>query len=246
MEGRGMSRAMWHGGRTTMAEMERENSPNAVDAVDAVELRDSPDGRFHPFDPGGPPPAIAGANGRGPRWYGYTAFVLSGGGARGALQVGALRALLEAGIHPDVVVGTSIGAWNGALLARDPTLTGVDTIAAAWLTAHPTRVLLGIEPPANSPASAHATMRMLVAARRIAAGQSSLYGDTGLREFIKRVAGDLTFEELTLPLRIIATDITHGTRVIFGSGPLSSAILASSAIPGIFPPVRIDDTFYVD
>src|SRR5262249_26347136 len=56
-------------------------------------------------------------NGRGPRWYGYTAFVLSGGGARGALQVGALRALLEAGIRPDVIVGTSIGAWNGALLA---------------------------------------------------------------------------------------------------------------------------------
>src|SRR5215472_16356874 len=80
---------------------------------------------------------------RSPQWYGYTAFVLSGGGARGALQVGAVRALLEAGIRPDVVVGTSIGAWNGALLARDPTRAGVDAIAQAWLTAHPTRVLLG-------------------------------------------------------------------------------------------------------
>jgi len=241
-----MSRAMWHGGRTTMAEIKPESSAEALDTVEASATHHSADGLSHRLDAGGPSTTLTRANGRGPRWYGFTAFVLSGGGARGALQVGALRALMEAGIRPDVVVGTSIGAWNGALLAREPTLTGVDTIAAAWLSAHPTRVLLGMEPPANSPVSAHATMRMLVAARRIAAGHSSLYGDTGLRDFIKRLVGDLTFEDLALPLRVIATDITHGTRAVFGSGPLGPAILASSAIPGIFPPVRIEDAVYVD
>jgi NTE family protein len=183
---------------------------------------------------------------RKPRWSSYTAFVLSGGGARGALQVGALRALLEAGERPDVVVGTSIGAWNGALLARDPTLDGVVAIEEAWRGAHPTRVLLGIEPPANAPAQAHATLRMIAAARRVAAGRPSLYGDAGVREFVQRLVGDLTFEQLAIPLRVVATDITHGTRAIFDSGPLAPAVLASSAIPGIFPPVRIGEAVYVD
>lgn len=183
---------------------------------------------------------------RRPRWHGYTAFVLSGGGARGALQVGALRALFEAGIRPDVVVGTSIGAWNGAMVAKNPTMEGVEAVREAWLTAHPTRVLLGIEPPANSPAQAHATMRMLVAVRRVAAGDASLYGDAGIRQFLNRLIGDATFEQMAIPLRVVATDITHSTRAVFGSGPTAPAVLASSAIPGIFPPVRIGDAFYVD
>lgn len=194
-----------------------------------------------------------GANGsratRRPRWRAYTAFVLSGGGARGALQVGALRALLEAGARPDVVVGTSIGAWNGALLARDPTPAGVERLAEVWLTAHPTRVLLGLEPNGHSPAMAIASSRYatyIAAAQRLAAGHPSLYGDVGLRHFAQAAVGEMTFEELAVPLRVIAADITHGRRVVFSTGPIAPAILASSAIPGIFPPVRIGDAVYVD
>jgi len=184
-----------------------------------------------------------------PRWRAYTAFVLSGGGARGALQVGALRALLEAGERPDVVVGTSIGAWNGALLARDPTPAGVERLAEVWLTAHPTHVLLGLEPNGHSPAMAIASSRYatyIAAAQRLAAGHPSLYGDVGLRHFAQAAVGAMTFEELAVPLRVIAADITHGRRTVFSSGPIAPAILASSAIPGIFPPVRIGDTVYVD
>jgi predicted acylesterase/phospholipase RssA len=184
-----------------------------------------------------------------PRWRTYTAFVLSGGGARGALQVGALRALLEAGERPDVVVGTSIGAWNGALLARDPTPAGVERLAEVWLTAHPTRVLLGLEQNGHSPAMAIASSRYatyIAAAQRLAAGHPSLYGDAGLRHFAQAAVGETTFEELTVPLRVIAADITHGRRVVFSAGPIAPTILASSAIPGIFPPVRIGDTVYVD
>src|SRR5215470_7554943 len=136
-----MRRATWHARRTTMAEVEREKSADALEALEALDAPEAgahaaSNGRFHqPQGAVNPPAPTPQGNGRWPRWYGYTAFVLSGGGARGALQAGALRALLEAGIRPDVVVGTSIGAWNGALLARDPTPTGVDTIASAWLTA---------------------------------------------------------------------------------------------------------------
>lgn len=180
-----------------------------------------------------------------PRWRGYTAFVLSGGGARGALQVGALRALLECGERPDVIVGTSIGAWNGAVLALDPTLAGVEAVADAWRTAHPSRVLLGMEPPRGS-AQALAAMRALTAVRRLAAGEPSLYGDAGMRQMVAHLLDDITFEQTAVPLRIIATDITHGTRAIFGTGPVAPAVLASSAIPGIFPPVRLGEAVYVD
>lgn len=229
----------------------------SLEALESLELSEPleqeiapPDAHMENGHAGPPPPAANGARtAHRPRWRAYTAFVLSGGGARGALQVGALRALLEAGERPDVVVGTSIGAWNGALLARDPTPAGVERLAEVWLTAHPTRVLLGLEPNGHSPAVAIASSRYatyIAAAQRLAAGHPSLYGDVGLRHFAQAAVGETTFEELAVPLRVIAADITHGRRTVFSTGPLAPAILASSAIPGIFPPVRIGDTVYVD
>ncbi|MGZ3675350.1 MAG: patatin-like phospholipase family protein [Ktedonobacterales bacterium] len=183
---------------------------------------------------------------RRPRWAGYTAFVLSGGGARGALQVGALRALLEHGERPDVIVGTSIGAWNGAVLARNPTLTGVEELADIWHSVRSSRVMLGLDLPPNSPSRAVALARYATMAQRMAGGQPSFYGDSGLRHFLSKVVGNDTFEQLALPLRVIATNLTHGTRTVFESGLLEPALLASAAIPGVFPPVRIGDALYVD
>jgi predicted acylesterase/phospholipase RssA len=87
---------------------------------------------------------------------------------------------------------------------------------------------------------------MLAAAQRVAAGHPSLYSDTGLKQFMGKTIGSWTFEDLAIPLRVIATDITHGDRAIFSSGPLAPALLASSAIPGIFPPVRIGEAVYID
>ncbi|HLJ81113.1 MAG TPA: patatin-like phospholipase family protein, partial [Ktedonobacterales bacterium] len=183
---------------------------------------------------------------RRPRWRNYTAFVLSGGGARGALQVGILRALLEYGEQPDVVIGTSIGAWNAAWIARNPTLAGVAGLEAAWHTTHPARVLLDIDPSPHTPAQALASRRLFSIARRLTAGFPSLYSDAGMQHFIARYLQDVRFEEMAVPLRIIAADITHGTRAIFSSGLVAPTVLASSAIPGVFPPVRIGDTVYVD
>jgi NTE family protein len=181
-----------------------------------------------------------------PRWRNYTAFVLSGGGARGALQAGILQALLEYGERPDVVIGTSIGAWNAAWVARNPTLAGIAGLEAAWHTTHPARVLLDIDPSPHTPAQALASMRLLSIARRLTAGYPSLYSDAGMQRFIERYLKTATFEDMAVPLRIIAADITHGTRAVFSSGPVAPAVLASSAIPGVFPPVRIGDTVYVD
>jgi NTE family protein len=183
---------------------------------------------------------------RQPRWHDYTAFVLSGGGARGALQVGMLKALLEGGERPDVLVGTSVGAWNGAWLARQPNLGGVAALETVWRTLKPVHVLLGREPVANTPPQALTGMLMFAAARHVARGHPSLYSDVGLRQLLSRYLSDLTFESLELPLRVVAANLSSGERTIFASGAIGPALLASAAIPGVFPPVRVEDAVYVD
>lgn len=175
-----------------------------------------------------------------------TAFVFSGGGARGALHVGALRALLEHGVRPDMVVGTSIGAWNAAWTARTPTLEGVEALANAWRELEPAQVLLGRQPRTSFPLRTLGGRLLATAMRRLVSGQPSLYSDTGMRQLLSRYLGDLTFEELAVPLRVIAADLTHGGRAVFDSGPVVPTVLASSAIPGIFPPVGIGDAVYAD
>lgn len=177
---------------------------------------------------------------------GATAFVFSGGGARGALHVGAVRALLEAGIHPHMLVGTSIGAWNAAWLARSPTLEGVDALAAVWASLQPGQILLGQQHPFCSRARALKWLLTLTALRRIASGRASLYSDSGLRQLLTQHFTGLMFEDLALPLSVIATDLSHGGRAVFRRGPIVDAVLASSAIPGIFPPVRVGASLYAD
>ena len=184
---------------------------------------------------------------RSPQWYGYTAFVLSGGGARGALQVGAVRALLEAGIAPDVLIGTSIGAWNAAVLARFPFDEALERMTEAWRQSQPAQILLGRESGSSMPPHQALTgVLMLSAIRRVTQGYPSLYSDTGQKRLIAGLLDDVTFEELRLPLRVIASDLVYAQHKIFSSGPVAPAVLASSAIPGIFPPVQIGASVYVD
>ncbi|HEX3270282.1 MAG TPA: patatin-like phospholipase family protein [Ktedonobacterales bacterium] len=184
---------------------------------------------------------------RTPQWYGYTAFVLSGGGARGALQVGAVRALLEAGIQPDVLIGTSIGAWNASVLARFPFDEALERMTEAWRRSQPAQILLGRESGSSMPPHQALTgVLMLSAIRRVTQGYPSLYSDTGQKRLIADLLDDVTFEELRLPLRVIASDLIYARHKIFDSGPVAPAVLASSAIPGIFPPVRIGASVYVD
>ncbi|MEO7000320.1 MAG: patatin-like phospholipase family protein, partial [Ktedonobacterales bacterium] len=200
--------------------------------------------RIHPLPPDGV---------RRPGWRSYTAFVLSGGGARGALQVGALRALLEYGERPDVIVGTSIGAWNGVMLARTPSLAGVEQLARIWRSLTPTKVLLGRDPYAlpltpyvTASPQALAGALVVAAIGRVTRGYPSLYSDAGLRLLINAHLHDVTFEELPIPTRVIASNLSNGELAIFAHGPVEDPLLASSAIPGVFPPMRIDGQTFVD
>ncbi len=198
-----------------------------------------------PLPPGEPEIQRALAR-RRPQWSDYTAFVFSSGGARGALQVGALRALFEFGETPDVVVGTSIGSWNGAMVARNPTPDVIEELTHVWRGLTTSRVLLGWEPRFTQVAPAFTGAFVVAAMRRVTMGFPSLYGDAGLRQILAEHLDQTRFEDMRVPFRVMASNLTTGGISVFGQGPVEMALLASAAIPGIFPPVRINGHTFVD
>jgi NTE family protein len=152
-----------------------------------------------------------------------TAFVLSGGGNQGVSQVGMLRALLERGIVPDVVVGTSAGALNGAAVAYAPNLTGVAQLAAVWEQLRAEHVFPG---------------GRIHRAWNIVRRGTHLFGNEGLAALIHHSTPARSFSDLEIPLRVIATDLDTGEEVVLARGPLKPALLASAALPGVFPIVH--------
>jgi NTE family protein len=158
-------------------------------------------------------------------------FVLGGGGVLGAVEVGMLRALLRAGIRPDLVVGTSIGAFNGAAVAADPTENVVDRLTSLWAA-----------PEAGS-IYGDSVARQL---RRFAT-RTHLHSPLALRRLLARELGaDATFEDLKVPFQCCAASIERAAEHWFSTGPLIPAVLASSAVPGLLPPVEIDGEHYID
>jgi NTE family protein len=151
------------------------------------------------------------------------AFVLGGGGSLGAMQVGMLRALDDAGIHPDLVAGTSVGSLNGAVLALEPE-DASDRLRKIWV--HMTR---------------HEAFPggVLSQVRTLAHAKTHLFPNTGLATIIKdHLGADATFEDLKLPLGVVTTDVDTAEPRLIRSGELLPTLLASSAIPGIYPPVE--------
>ncbi|CAB4893567.1 unannotated protein [freshwater metagenome] len=158
-------------------------------------------------------------------------FVLGGGGTLGSVQVGMMRALLERGISPDLVVGTSIGAFNGAVLAADPG-SAVETLLHFWANASRSDVL-----PLRG-------LRPLLHWRRT---RQSLYPSDGAARGIRSVLGAYPrIEDLALPFGAVAVNARTGLAELLSDGPLESALLASSAIPAFFAPVSRAGNLYYD
>ncbi len=160
-----------------------------------------------------------------------TAFVLSGGGNQGVAQVGMLRALLERGIVPDVVVGTSAGALNGASIATSPTLEMVDNLERVWLGLRGEQVFPG-----------GALKRAWNVLRR----DDHLSPNEGLISVIESAGTAQDFASLEVPLRVVTTDLDTGDEILIVAGAVTPALLASAAIPGIFPPVELHGHRLVD
>jgi NTE family protein len=160
-----------------------------------------------------------------------TAFVLSGGGNQGVSQVGMLRALIERDIIPDVVIGTSAGALNGAAVAYAPNLTGVARLAAVWESLTANEVFPG---------------GRFSRAWNIVRRGTHLFDSEGLERLIDRATPARSFADLQIPLRVVATDLDTGEEVLLARGPLKPALLASAALPGVFPIVHHDERRLVD
>ena len=159
-----------------------------------------------------------------------TAFVLGGGGVLGAVEVGMLRAVFEREITPDLVLGTSVGALNGALVARDPSLAVIDRLTDLWAATAQTGSVDGAELFRERPLR---TVR-----RVVATGGTHIYSSKPLRERLVDEFGDLTFEELPVTFGVCAASIERAAEHWFTSGPLVPAIVASAAVPGLLPPAR--------
>lgn len=160
-----------------------------------------------------------------------TAWVLPGGSTFGAVQAGLVTALFEAGIHPDVLVGTSAGSLNAAWLAGDPTPEGAEKLRDLWTSMRRTDVF-PIQP-----------LRILAGKTGLA---NHLMTNYGLARWLHQTLPYRRLEDARVPLTVTATDLNSGDPVYFDSGPALPSLVASCAIPGMFPPVKIDDRWLID
>jgi NTE family protein len=157
-------------------------------------------------------------------------FVLGGGGVHGAVQVGMLQALQEHGVVPDLILGTSVGAMNGALLAARPE-DAAERLRHLW---H------------NLDESSPFEASLLERATTFARTRTHLHGDHRLRRLLLSHLPARTFEELAIPFQCVASSIEHASARWFTEGPLVDALLASTAVPGLLPPAEIDGEHYLD
>jgi len=154
---------------------------------------------------------------------GCEVIVMSGGAALGSAQVGMLEALSRAGVKPALILGTSAGAINACFFAGDPTLRGVERLAAIWLELT-TRHVFGT--------TSHRATNLLL-------GRAGLSSSDGLRGVI---ADNLPFdriEDAPTPCGVVTTHLRTGTAVLHREGSAVELLLASAAIPGVFAPVRL-------
>jgi NTE family protein len=152
-------------------------------------------------------------------------FVLGGGGSLGAVQVGMLEALAERQVTADLVVGTSVGSLNGAVIALDPT-SAANRLSHAWARITRNQIFPG---------------GLLAQARTLQRSKTHVFPNTGLAQVVNDFIGATkTFDDLTLPFAAVTTDVASARPFVIQAGPLLPALLASAAIPGIFPAVDHD------
>jgi NTE family protein len=160
------------------------------------------------------------------------AFVLSGGAGLGAIQVGMLRALYERDIRPDLIVGTSVGALNGAFIASRPqTVATADELAGVWRSLRRGDVF-----PLNP----------LTGLLGFLGTRDHLVPESGLKRLIERHTELELLERTAIPLHVVAVDVITGEELRLSRGPLLDAVLGSAAIPGVLAPVEWGDLTLMD
>lgn len=161
----------------------------------------------------------------------HTAFVLAGGGNRGAVQVGMLAELVDRGIRADRVYGASVGAVNGAAYSGDPTPRGITHLETVW------RSLSGDTIFPRTPIHGPWTFFQQ---------RPAVHSNVGLRKLLEDGLRFSRLEDSKIPFEVVATSLQDGRERWLTEGPAIEAILASAAIPAIFPPVTVDGDVLVD
>ena len=161
-----------------------------------------------------------------------TAFVLGGGGVLGAVEVGMLQALLENDVRPDLVLGTSVGALNGAMVARDPTPAVIERLTDLW-----TQVSANKEIYNDSP---------LRTVRRALSTGTHVYSAEPLALRLEEEFGDLKFDDLPVRFQVCAANIERAAEHWFDSGRVVDAVMASAAVPGLLPPKTVNGEHFLD
>jgi NTE family protein len=159
-----------------------------------------------------------------------TAFVLAGGGSLGAIQAGMLQSLVNHGVTADMVVGSSVGALNGAYYAGDPTPSGMQRLAEIWR---------GLRRRDVFPINWRTLLGFLW--RR-----DFLIPHDGIRKLIDDHLPYRALEDARLPLHIVATDIITGDSIVLSEGSVAEAVIASTAIPGAFAPIHYKNYYLAD
>lgn len=161
---------------------------------------------------------------------GKTAFVFAGGAALGSIQVGMLRTLLGAGLRPDMITGTSSGALNGAMLAADPD-GALRRLESLWTSVRRADIL---------------PLRPATVVHALAGRAPYVASSSGIRRVLERHLPIARIEDAAIRLHVVAADTATRAKVVLSSGDAVSALMASTAIPGLYPPVAIDGRLLVD
>lgn len=149
------------------------------------------------------------------------AFVLGGGGAKGIAHVGVMEELMKEGIYPDLIVGCSAGAIVGALYADSKDIQQVKKLLMPQVRENLLNISLNFLP-------------------------FGISDGNGLQTFLEDSIRSQYFEELQIPFVAVATNLQFGDMTAFGRGELFPAVRASSAFPGVFTPVKVQEQYFVD
>ena len=160
-----------------------------------------------------------------------TAVVLSGGANLGAVQVGMLRALVEDGVRPDLIVGTSVGALNGAFMSSRWSPEGVDELEEVWVQMRRADVF---------------PIDLIGGLLGFLGRRDNLVPISGLRKIVSGCVEFERLEDAPIPIQVVATNLLTGVDNPLSTGGSVEAVLASAAIPGVYPPIEINQTPYID
>ena len=176
------------------------------------------------------------------------ALALSGGGARALAHIGVLEILEKNNIKIDCITGTSMGAIIGALYAINTSCKNVEKILKDYIfnVMFSKMNIKKMQDDSKVSSTRNFIRRAKEAVKYGSQEDNSFISNSMFKEMIDTILPNINIEDTKIPFACVATDITNGTEKVFTKGTIRTRVLASASLPGIFPPVNIDNIYYTD